>query len=92
MDGLLPTMPISALRKNQSEIIEQLEKSPKVLTNNGYEAAVLMSPAQYREMVALVRRLEDSQIINLRLKEMDQGHWISGDEVEKQLEAKGLLS
>lgn len=84
-------MPVSALRNNQAKIINGLDESPMILTSNGYEAAVLMSPKQYNEMIALVRRLEDSRIVATRLKEMDEGNWMSADEVEGQLQAKGLL-
>lgn len=86
-------MPVSALRNNQSRIIQGLETSPMLLTNNGYEAAVLVSPTKWNEMVALIDRLEDSDIINVRSKEMDDDDtsWFSADEVEEQLIGRGLL-
>lgn len=94
MNKILPTMPISALRNNQSKIIDELEMSPKLLTNNGYEAAVLVSPTRWNEMVDLIARLEDSRIITQRSKEMDEDEssWMTADEVEAELIARGLLN
>ena len=94
MNKVLPTMPVSALRNNQAKVISSLKKSPITLTSNGYEAAVLVSPTRWNEMVALIDRLEDSEIISIRSREMEENEssWVSADEVEKQLIAKGLLN
>lgn len=91
MNQVLPTMPVSALRSKQAQIISSLDTSPIALTSNGYEAAVLVSPARWNEMVALINRLEDSRIIRTRSQEMDSGNWVSADEVEQGLRSRGLL-
>ena len=94
MNKVFPTMPVSALRNNQAQTLASLEKSPITLTSNGYEAAVLVSPARWNEMVELIERLEDSHIITTRSKEMDEDEssWFSADEVEQQLKHRGLLN
>ena len=93
MNKVLPTLPVSALRNNQAKILGGLEKSPMILTSHGYEAAVLVSPSRWNEMVDLINRLEDSQIIKSRSQEMDddEASWFSVDEVEQQLKNRGLL-
>lgn len=91
MNKILPTMPISALRSRQPQVIDELSQSPKLLTSNGYDVAVLVSPAKWNEMVELIARLEDDRIITQRSRETDEGMWVSADEVEAELIARGLL-
>ena len=93
MEQVLPTEPMSKFRQSQSEILELLDDGPVVLTHHGVSAGVLISVEQYNEMVKLIRRFDDIEIIRTRLHEMaeDEEYRQSLDEFDESLRMRGLL-
>lgn len=57
MEPLPPILPISDLRKQTKEILNQANEQPIVITQNGRPSAVLLSYQTYNAMVAQLRQL-----------------------------------
>ena len=93
MELILPTEPISRFRQSQSDILELLDDGPVLLTHHGVSAGVLISVEQYNEMVKLIRRFDDIEIIRTRLHEMaeDDESRQSLEEFDQSLRMRGLL-
>lgn len=94
MEQVLPTEPISRFRQSQTEILEMLDRGPVVLTHHGVSAGVLIAVDQYNEMVRLIRRFDDIEIIRKRLNELehDTATRQSLDELDQNLKLRGLLN
>jgi prevent-host-death family protein len=52
-------VPISELRLRQSEILEQVEQAPVVLTHHGKAAAVLVHPERWNHILQHIEHLDD---------------------------------
>jgi prevent-host-death family protein len=57
MQQIPPILPISDLRAQTKEILQQASEQPIVITQNGRPSAVLISYQAYNEMVAQVMQL-----------------------------------
>lgn len=57
MTTVLPTLPITDLRKKQPEVLSRLQQSPVVLTHHGHGAAVLVDPEHWNAQQAELSRL-----------------------------------
>lgn len=53
-------IPISELRKRQSEVLAALEKGPAILTQHGKGAAVLLSFDAYNRLLEELEDLQDA--------------------------------
>jgi len=93
LKGVLPTLPVSALRAKQEEITSMLSDSPVLLTHNGLSTGVLVEPNQWNDIIELLEKLRLDTVINQRLWEMENipETNIPADEVEKELIKRGLL-
>ncbi|NJN83439.1 MAG: type II toxin-antitoxin system Phd/YefM family antitoxin [Caldilineaceae bacterium] len=60
MNAVMQTIPISDLRFHQSEILDKLSTAPVVLTRQGRETAVLVSPQEWNSIVEQLEDLEDA--------------------------------
>ena len=52
MQKTMPTIPVSELRKRQSEVITAIEQEPYLLTHKGHSAGVLVSVEQWDSISA----------------------------------------
>jgi PHD/YefM family antitoxin component YafN of YafNO toxin-antitoxin module len=59
MDRVMPTMPVSDLRKGQASILANLDAGPILLTSRGGAAGVLVHPAQWNDMIEEMEDLQD---------------------------------
>ena len=48
---VMPTMPISELRKRQGELVTQIRATPLLLTHNGHAAGVLIHPQVWNDLM-----------------------------------------
>ena len=53
-------IPISELRKRQAEIVDELRERPKILTQRGRGAAILVGLKQWERLVDRLDELEDT--------------------------------
>jgi prevent-host-death family protein len=60
MDTVPELVPISEIRKRQSEILVQLHDNPVILTQRGRAAAVLVSPEQWNRLIVRIKELEQT--------------------------------
>lgn len=93
MEKILPTIPASTLRQDQSGIFEKLTESPVLLTHHGQAAGVLVHPDLWNSLVDLLRDYEDAVIAQERLDEAmdDPSVLIDLEEARSHLVAQGLL-
>lgn len=93
MDKVMPTLPASVLRRDQSKIFAQLEDSPILLTHHGAAAGVLIHPDQWNQLLDLLEDLEDVAIAQERLAEAreDADAVVALAEAKESLIAQGLL-
>jgi PHD/YefM family antitoxin component YafN of YafNO toxin-antitoxin module len=75
MYNAMPTLPVSDLRNRQSEIIEQLDETPVLLTRGGYGAGVLVHPEKWNQMVQEMARLQRLVRFERILAEMKAGDY-----------------
>ena len=50
---------ISNARRDLPTLVDKSAKEPILITRNGQEAAVMVSPSLYQEMIAAMEELED---------------------------------
>ena len=48
---VMPTMPVSELRKRQSELVALVRETPLLLTHNGYAAGILIHPQVWNDLM-----------------------------------------
>jgi PHD/YefM family antitoxin component YafN of YafNO toxin-antitoxin module len=60
MNTVLPTIPISDLRSYESQVIDQMNVVPVVLTRRGRAAAVLVSPEQWNQLIEELDDMADA--------------------------------
>jgi len=71
MDRVLPTIPISELRKKLTQVLPMLNTSPVVLMNRGDVAGVLVQADQWNQTADELKRLRriiegDKQLAEIR--------------------------
>lgn len=93
LDKALPTQPISGFRTSGSEILEELEHSPMLLTQHGMGAGILMSIELYNNMVAYIRSFEQVELMQRRQTEMKRNNAkaVSFEQFCQELEERKLL-
>jgi PHD/YefM family antitoxin component YafN of YafNO toxin-antitoxin module len=60
MNPIPKTVPVSDLRFNQAELLNNLAAEPVLLTRQGKAAAVLVDPEQWNAVLARLEFLDDS--------------------------------
>jgi len=55
----MKTFPLSDARRDLPTLVDRAEKEPILITRHGMEAAVLISPSRYEEMLEAMEELED---------------------------------
>lgn len=60
MNPIPKTIPVSDLRFNQAELLDNLAAEPVLLTRQGKAAAVLVDPEQWNTLLARLEFLDDS--------------------------------
>jgi prevent-host-death family protein len=60
MNAVPELVPISEIRKRQSEILVQLNAGPVILTQRGRAAAVMVSPKQWNRLIEKLKDLEEA--------------------------------
>lgn len=60
MNPIPKTIPVSDLRFNQAELLDNLAAEPVLLTRQGKAAAVLVDPEQWNALLARLEFLDDS--------------------------------
>lgn len=60
MNPMPKTIPVSDLRFNQAELLDNLAAEPVLLTRQGKAAAVLVDPEQWNTLLARLEFLDDS--------------------------------
>lgn len=78
--AVMPTMPVSELRKGQAKVLSQLDETPILLTNDGRSAGILVHPRIWNDMIAVYQMANDAGILDRRF-----GDSVSWSDVEKQL-------
>ena len=71
MEKILPTVPISDLRKDQAKVLSMIDSTPVVLMNRGDIAGVLVQADQGYKTIDELRRLQrimqaDAQFAEIR--------------------------
>ena len=93
MYKVMPTMPMSRLRTQQTAIFANLQQSPILLTQRGHGAGVLVHPDLWNEMVDLLIDNEDVLVAKERFQEAKRDPSVMRpiSELRASLEADGLL-
>ena len=60
MEAMPRTVPISAMRQRQGEVLEEMGKGPVLLTQRGHGAAVLVSLEDWNRMIEEFEDLQDA--------------------------------
>ena len=68
MDRVLPILPITDLRNQAKEILEQAQAQPVVITQNGRPSAVLLNYKSYNELIEMMNELK-------ALRQMEREQW-----------------
>lgn len=89
----MPTIPITDLRTRQPEVLESISQSPVLLTKQGHGAGVLVHPTMWNQLVIEIERHKRRQRERLQRirQEMETGHEISQEELEAELQKRGML-
>ena len=89
----MPTIPITDLRTRQPEVIDTIKQSPVLLTRQGHGAGVLVHPEMWNQLVAELERSKRHRRERLqRIRtEMAAGNEITQEELEAELQKRGLL-
>jgi prevent-host-death family protein len=99
MEKILPTMPISELRKRQAQVLELMQGTPIVLTDHGDPAGVLVKVDQWNDTAQMIRDLQGQLELerHLRLSNqryagylVDPSRSVRQDEYERMLAEAGL--
>lgn len=85
MYSAMPTLPVSDLGNRQSEIIEQLDETPVLLTRGGHGAGVLVHPEKWNQLMAEMSRLQRHIRADQILAEMKAGHYLTQEEFDAEL-------
>jgi hypothetical protein len=78
--AVMPTIPVSDLRRGQSKVISQLDDTPILLTNDGRGAGILVHPRVWNELIAVYQMAMERGILDQRF-----GESVDWSEVEKRL-------
>ena len=78
---------LSEFRANASNFLKQVRetKRPLVLTQHGKSTAVLVDVKEYQ---ALIEKLELLEEVQLAEKQVEEGKYLTNDQVEQRLTAK----
>ena len=89
----MPTIPITDLRTRQPEVIDTIKQSPVLLTRQGHGAGVLVHPEMWNQLVAELERYKRHRRERLQhiRTEMAAGNEITQEELEAELQKRGLL-
>jgi hypothetical protein len=87
----MTAIPINDWRTNQLAIFDQLSEAPVLLTRHGQAAGVLVHPETWHKLTAEVKQYRRLARIAHARREMDAGHFFTGQQVEALLAADGLL-
>lgn len=68
MQRVVPILPITDLRSNAKEALEQAQHQPVVITQNGRPSAVLLNYALYNQLVELTEQVKT-------LQQQEQSYW-----------------
>ncbi len=93
MYKVMPTMPVSRLRTQQTAILANLQQSPILLTQRGHGAGVLVHPDDWNEIVEMLIDYEDLLVAKERFEEAKRDPSVMRpiSELRASLEADGLL-
>ena len=93
MYKVMPTMPVSRLRTQQTAILANLRQSPILLTQRGHGAGVLVHPDDWNEIVEMLVDYEDLLVAKERFQEAKRDPSVMRpiSELRASLEADGLL-
>ncbi len=81
----MPTLPVSNLRNNQAEVLTKLDKTPILLTRDGYGAGVLVHPDKWNQLMAELARLQRMIRADQILAEMKAGNFLTQEEFDAEL-------
>lgn len=83
MYKVMPTLPITDARNSMASLVATLEATPVVLTQNGREAAILVHPALWNQLVEVFEKWT-------KVQPAAQPRLLSWAEFEQQLQEAGL--
>jgi PHD/YefM family antitoxin component YafN of YafNO toxin-antitoxin module len=85
MDKVLPTVPISDLRKEQARVLALLKETPIVLTSHGDVAGVFVKVEEWNKTAEELRTLRRRLQAAKHFAEMEKGYFADHAEVMKAL-------
>jgi len=90
LDTTQDIKPLTALRENSAELIEQLKttRRPIILTVDGRPEAVLQDPAQYQRLLDLVEEADAREGIRRGLDDIAAGRTRPAREAFDEIRAK----
>jgi PHD/YefM family antitoxin component YafN of YafNO toxin-antitoxin module len=91
MNKVLPTMPVSDLRTQQANILGQLKETPILLTQRGQGAGVLVHPDTWNKLIEQLEHLRHLELLRQRSAEIARGEFVTFEELEQELDRRGLL-
>ena len=92
MYKVLPTLPVSDLRTQQAAILNQLQETPVLLTQRGQGAGVLVHPDTWNKMIEQLEHLLHLELLRQRAAEIARGDYVTFEELEQELNNRGLLN
>ena len=75
MDKVLPTIPVSELRKRLTQVLPLLSTTPVLLMNRGSTAGVLVQVEQWNQTIDELRRLQRIMQYDQQFAEIKDGHY-----------------
>lgn len=75
MEKILPTVPISDLRKDQAKVLSMIDRTPVVLMNRGDIAGVLVQAEQWNKTIEELRRLQRIMQADAQFSEIRAGRY-----------------
>lgn len=81
MEKILPTVPISDLRKDQSKVLVMLDTTPVVLMNRGDVAGVFVKADQWNATIDELRRLRRIMQYDQQFADMRAGNYTNLDDL-----------
>lgn len=81
MEKVLPTVPISDLRKDQAKVLSMINTTPVVLMNRGDIAGVFVKVEQWNQTLDELRRLKRIMKMDRDFAEMRAGDYVTLDDL-----------
>ncbi len=94
MQRVMPTMPVSDLRREQASILAMLDKSPVLLMNRGDAAGVLVSVEQWNAIadeLEAARAYRNLVVLDQQSRLGAAGDFITHDQLLVKMRERGQI-